>query len=122
LVKALRPGGACYIEDLCARIPFAPADLRDVRQVVFGITVTSIDEYAADLRSAGFADVTATDLTSDRAPYAAHRLAAWRADHANYAATHGEAAYAAQETFYAAIARLYEAGSLGRVRLAAHIP
>jgi cyclopropane fatty-acyl-phospholipid synthase-like methyltransferase len=120
--KALRAGGACYIEDLCRRAPFTSNDLEDLRQVVFGVTVTSIDDYAADLLSAGFAEVITTDLTSDWAPYAAERLTAWRAGHADYARIHGEGAYAAQETFYAVIARLYAGGSLGGVRLVGRVP
>src|SRR5262249_21440844 len=42
LAKAVRPGGGCYIEDLCMRAPFAPDDLRDLRGVVFGISMSSI--------------------------------------------------------------------------------
>lgn len=119
LVRTLRPGGACYVEDLCMRAPFAKDDWRDLREVVFGLTVTSTDDYAADFRRAGFTDVTATDLTDDWAPYAAARLAAWRENHAAYASVHGEGAYAAQEKFYAVIARLYDSGSLGGVRVVA---
>jgi SAM-dependent methyltransferase len=121
LAGALRPGGGCYFEDLCMRAPFAPADLRDVREIVCGTTVTSIDDYAADLRNAGFVDVVATDLTGDWAPFAAARLVAWRANHAEYAGVHGEGAYAAQERFYSVIARLYDSGSLGGVRLVARV-
>ena len=119
--RALGPGGACYIEDLCMRAPFSPEDLREVRDIVFGITVTSIDAYAADLRDAGLVDVTATDLTNDWAPYAAIRLAAWRQNRAGYTLVHGAEAYAAQELFYATIARLYAGGSLGGVRLIANV-
>jgi cyclopropane fatty-acyl-phospholipid synthase-like methyltransferase len=122
LARALRPGGSAYIEDLCARTPFAPAELRDLREIVFGITVTSIDDYAADAAGAGFTDIVATDLTGDWAPFAATRLQAWRANHAEYARVHGEGAYAAQELFYAVILRLYESGSLGGVRLVARVP
>jgi cyclopropane fatty-acyl-phospholipid synthase-like methyltransferase len=118
----LRPGGRCYIEDLCQRAPFAPADLQDVRTVVHGLTVTSIQDYARDLLGARFVDVATTDLTSDWAPYAAERLKAWRANHQAYAAIHGEGAYAAQELFYSVIARLYAIGSLGGVRLMARRP
>jgi hypothetical protein len=74
------------------------------------------------MRAAGFVDIVATDMTSDWAPFAAERLAAWRKNHAAYAQTHGEAAYAAQELFYAVIARLYDSGSLGGVRLVASVP
>jgi cyclopropane fatty-acyl-phospholipid synthase-like methyltransferase len=122
LARALRPGGACVVEDLCMRAPFAAADLRDVRNIVYGVTVTGIDDYAADLSAAGFVEVVATDLTPDWAPFAAERLAAWRANHAAYARVHGEGAYAAQELFYAVIDRLYAAGSLGGVRLVAKVP
>ena len=122
LAHALRSGGGCYIEDLCMRAPFAADDLRDVREIVCGISMTSIDDYVDDLRSAGFVDVTPTDLTSDWAPYAAARLKSWRQDHEAYARVHGEGAYAAQEKFYSVIAHLYDTGSLGGVRLTAHVP
>ncbi len=122
LARALRPGGACYLEDLCMRAPFAPADLRDLREVVFGITVTTIEDYAGALQDAGFIDIVATDLTPDWAPFAAARLTAWRANREAYARVHGEGAYAAQELFYAVILRLYESGSLGGVRLVARLP
>jgi cyclopropane fatty-acyl-phospholipid synthase-like methyltransferase len=122
LARALRPGGWCYVEDLCARAPFATADLRDLRDVVFGVSVTGIEEHVDDLQAAGFVDVIAADETADWAPYTRARLAAWQANHASYAAAHGEGAYAAQELFYAVIARLFESGSLGGVRLVARVP
>jgi cyclopropane fatty-acyl-phospholipid synthase-like methyltransferase len=122
LARALRSGGGCYVEDLCARAPFSPDDLRDLREIVFGVSVTSIEDYAKDMRAAGFVDVAATDLTSDWAPYAAERLRSWRQNHEPYARVHGEGTYGAQEKFYSLIARLYESGSLGGVRLVARTP
>jgi sarcosine/dimethylglycine N-methyltransferase len=120
--SALRPGGQCYVEDLCQRVPWATADLRDLREIVHGISVTGIEDYADDLRRAGLIDVVATDLTDDWAPYAAERLQAWRANRADYAAVHGEDAWAALELFYATIDRLYRGGSLGGVRLSGRRP
>jgi sarcosine/dimethylglycine N-methyltransferase len=122
LARVLRPGGGCYIEDLCMRAPFATPDLRDLRKVVYGISVTSIDDYAGDLRSAGFVDVVTADQTADWTGFAAARLAAWRDSHADYARIYGEAAYASQELFYAVIARLYDVGSLGGIRVVARVP
>jgi len=46
LARTLRAGGGCYVEDLCMRAPFSAPDLRDVRDVVFGISITSIEDYA----------------------------------------------------------------------------
>ena len=74
------------------------------------------------MRAAGSTDVIATDETADWAPYTVARLTAWRANRAGYARAHGEGAYAAQELFYAVIARLFESGSLGGVRLIARVP
>ncbi len=122
LARALRAGGGCYIEDLCMRAPFSHADLHDLRNVVFGITVTSAEDYVRDLSSGGFADVAATDLTPDWAPFAAARLKSWREQHASYARVYGEGAYAAHELFYAVINRLYESGSLGGIRLVGRVP
>jgi nitroreductase len=122
MARTLRAGGECYIEDLCMRAPFGAEDLRDLHEFVYGTTVTSIDDYAADARAAGFVDIVAADLTSDWAPFAAERLVTWRQNHAAYVQIHGEAAYAAQELFYAVIARLYGSGSLGGIRLIASVP
>jgi len=119
LARALRPGGGCFVEDLCMRQPFAADDLEDVRHIIFGNSITLIDDYVQDLRSAGFDPVSATDLTPDWAPFAADRLAAWRQNRIAYSTAHGEGAYAAQELFYTVIDRLYRAGSLGGVRLEA---
>lgn len=115
----LRPGGRCYIEDLAARAPFAPDDREDLLAVLQGVTVTSIEDYVADLRQAALVDIVATDLTSDWAPFADRRLADWRRDRDAYVAAHGEGAWRAQEKFYAVIDRLYRSGSLGGVRVTA---
>jgi hypothetical protein len=84
-----------------------PEDLLDVRTVLVGNTVTSIDEFA-------------TDLTSETKPFVAARLAAWRKDSAGHTHEYGESAYTALETFYAVVARLFANGSLGCVRLVAN--
>jgi len=117
--RLLRPGGACYIEDLCMRAPFAPQDLRNLRKFVFGVSVTSIEDYVRDCHAAGFAE--ATDPTGDWGPFAQTRLAAFRDNHAAYARERGEDAYAAQERFFAVIAGLYNNGSLGGVRVVARL-
>lgn len=114
---ALRPSGRAYIEDLCQREPFEPADLEEVRSIVHGQTVTSIADYVRDLVAAGFADVAAADLTADWASFASERLADWQTDRAAYASVHGEGAWAAQDLFFRVIDGLYRKGSLGGVRL-----
>jgi hypothetical protein len=122
LADALRSGGRCYVEDFYMRAPFAEGDLRDLREDVFGVSVTSMKDYAKDVRAAGFVDIAVTDCTSDWAQYAADRLRLWRQNHDPYARVYGEDAYASQEKFYSVITRLYESGSLGGIRLIARAP
>src|SRR5262249_29671084 len=69
IAQALRPGGGCCIEDFSERAPFTELDLRDLRDVVFAISVTPIDPYVADLRAAGFTRIEATDMTEEWAPF-----------------------------------------------------
>jgi len=101
--------------------PFTAAEWQDVRRAVFGLTVTGIKEYSAELRAVGFAEVEAVDLMPDWAPYAAERLAAWRANRESYARICGEGAYVPQEHFCIVISRLYEGDHLGGVCLTARV-
>ena len=101
------------------RAPFSATDLHDLRQDVFGVSVTSIADYIADLRAVGLTDLVAEDMTEDWAPFAAARLRDWRQQRAAHIQAQGQDAYAAQERFYAVIAQLFASGSLGGVRLTA---
>lgn len=122
IARTLRSGRGCCIEDFSMRAPFSAPDLRDLREIVFGITVTGADAYIADLRAAGFDRIDVTDMTDHWTPFVTERLRAFRANHAAYVRAHGEPAYVAQETFYTAVSRLFEGGSLGGVRVVAHVP
>lgn len=122
IARTLRSGGGCCIEDFSMRAPFSAPELRDLREIVFGVTVTSTDAYIVDLRAAGFSRIEVTDMTDHWTPFVTERLRAFHANYSAYAQAHGEPAYAAQETFYAAVARLFEGGSLGGIRVVAHVP
>ncbi len=104
------------------RAQFSAAELSDVRNVLIGNSVTSIDDFAADLRAGGFVEVVATDLTRETVPFVAARVATWRRDAAKYIDDFGAEAYRALETFYAVIASLFANGSLGCLRVVAIKP
>ena len=103
------------------RAPFADSDLHDLREVLFCVSLTSIDDYVADLRAAGFKHIVPTDLTNGWTPYVNGRIARWREKHTSYAAVHGGKAYAALEKFYALIAHFYNIGNFGGLRIVARI-
>jgi len=117
----LRRGGQCHIEDLCQRTPFAASDLPDVHHTIFGVTLTSITDYARDLHEAGFTEITATDLSDDWTTFCGARMAAWQADHPRHVRVHGEPIYTQLDTFYMVVLRLFGSGSLGGVRLVARV-
>lgn len=110
---ALRAGGHIYIEDLYRRAPFAASDLSDVARTIFGVTLTSADEYVRELQAAGFIDAGATDMTSDWAAFCDARVAAWRGARDRQVRVHGEATYVRLERFFSTVARLFQSGSLG---------
>jgi len=119
IARALKPGGQLYLEDLYQRAPFSESCERDVREILFGTNLTSVEAFTADLRAAGFAEVTVTDLTDDWSAFARDRLPAWRAGRERHIRVIGEPSYAAIEGFYSLIVRLYGTGSLGGIRLVA---
>jgi cyclopropane fatty-acyl-phospholipid synthase-like methyltransferase len=108
LARALRPGGGCYIEDLYMRAPFSAADMYDVRNALIGNSVSSIDDFMADLQAAALTQVERTDLTDGIKPFVAARVVEWRRDKSSHSRDYGEEAYAALETSHAVIARLFE--------------
>jgi len=122
LVRALRPGGGCYIEDLYVRSVLSDEDLQDVRTVLVGNTVTGIAEFAAELRAAGFVNVGETDLTSDTKAFVAERMLGWQRDFDDNSRRYGIATCTALGAFYATVARLFGSGSLGCVSLTANRP
>ena len=84
--------------------------------------MTGIDEHVDDVRAAGFVNVVATDDPPMGALRAPRDWRRGRRTTRAYAHAHGEAAYAAQELFYAVIVRLFDSGSMGGVRLVAQVP
>ncbi len=119
---ALRPGCGCYIEDLYMRAPFSAQDLGDVRNVLVGNSVTSVEEFTAHLKAAGLLRVETTDLTAVVTPFVGARLTTWQKDRISHTNEYGTDAYTALQTFYAVIERLFANGSLGCARLVANRP
>jgi hypothetical protein len=102
--------------------PFSAQDLSDVRNVLVGDSVTSIEQFTAHLRAAGLPRVRVTDLTAVVIPFVGARLTTWRRDRISHTNEYGTDAYAALETFYAVIERLFANGSLGCARIVANRP
>ena len=119
LAATLRPGGQIYIEDLVVRSPFSERDAQTVRQMLYGETVTSVEDYIADIVKAGFVDIDTTDMTPAWTVFCQGRAAAYVASRDRQERVHGTQIAARLETFFSTVHRLFASGSLGGVRIVA---
>ena len=122
LAQAIRPGRRIYIEDLVVRAPLSARDAEDVRRTLYGVTMTGVRQYEADLRGAGFVDLETTDMTGGWAAFCQRRAAAFSSSRERQARVHGPAIAARLEAFFSTVERLFTSGSLGGVRIAARRP
>jgi sarcosine/dimethylglycine N-methyltransferase len=120
LVRTIRPNGRIFIEDLVVRAPFAPEQAHAVRHTIFGVTLTSADDYVNDLCEAGFEEVEVTDMSGSWSAYTQGRAAAFAANRERHVRVHGEEMTARLEGFFTTVDQLFASGSLGGIRLAAH--
>src|SRR5688572_30740199 len=121
LRQALKQGGSLYVEDLHARAPFQGGDVADVRDLLYGVTMTPAGDYARELEAAGFTGITLTDMTADWSAFCAGRAAAWKSQADRHVRVHGIETYARLEGFFSGVQRLFERGSLGGLRVVARV-
>lgn len=119
LRQALRPGGWLYVEDLYARAPFRGDEVADVKQVLYGVTMTGVEEYEREVNGAGLTVVEMSEMSEPWGAFCAERAAAWKAAADRHVRVHGIETYATLEGFFTAVQRLFERGSLGGLRLLA---
>ncbi|HEY6362577.1 MAG TPA: methyltransferase domain-containing protein [Vicinamibacterales bacterium] len=119
LAQAIRPGGRMYIEDLVVRAPFAKRDAEAVRHALYGVTMTGVREYEADLHGAGFVELETTDMTGSWAAFCQGRAAAFTRGRDREVRIHGAATAERLEAFFSTVARLFASGSLGGIRIVA---
>lgn len=116
---ALRPGRAMYIEDFAAARPLSPSEAESLAVKVQATALPPPDEYRDHLRTAGFAEVTLTDVTEDWRRFSAGRLAAWRDQKAEHHRIHGAAIVEGLEDFYRSVDDLWQGGALVGLRVLA---
>jgi cyclopropane fatty-acyl-phospholipid synthase-like methyltransferase len=111
--ECIGDNGKIYIEDLYQRAPLADPG------AIFGVTLTSTEEYVADMRNAGFTNIKPIDMTDDWAAFCRTRANAFRAGRDRHIRVHGSATFEMLEGFFSTVVQLFESGSLGGLRLTA---
>ena len=117
--EALRPGGAMYVEDYFERGTLTDAERETLAGKVYCRDLPRLDDLRRDLGRAGFAQVEIEDVTAFWTGLVTERAEAWRAGRERETALHGEEVFAGLDDFYSSIARLFEGGNLGGMRLIA---
>jgi cyclopropane fatty-acyl-phospholipid synthase-like methyltransferase len=122
LATSLRSGGRIYIEDLVVRAPFSPTEADSVRHMLYGETVTTVDDYVADVTKAGYVDVEATDMSPGWAVFCHGRATEFSSNRARHERVHGAQIAARLDVFFSTVHRLFASGNLGGVRIVARRP
>ena len=117
--EALRPGGAMYVEDYFERGALTDAERGALADKVYCRGLPRLEDVYRDLDRAGFAGVEIEDVTAFWTDHVAERARSWRAGREREAALHGEEVFAGLDDFYSSIARLFQGGNLGGMRLVA---
>lgn len=120
--EALKPGAGMYVEDYFARGPLTAVEREELASEVYCEHVPTMEEYREELAGAGFRRIELIDVSAPWTAFVHARLRAFEAARARHAALHGERIVAGLERFYTVIARLFEGGNLGGVRLVAWKP
>ena len=120
--EALRPGGAMYVEDYFERGALTGGERGMLAEKVYCRDLPHLEALRRDLAAAGFAEVGIEDVTAFWTAHVAERARSWRAGRQREAALHGEEVFAGLDDFYSSIARLFQGGNLGGMRLIARKP
>ncbi len=116
---ALEVGGGMYIEDFAQRRSLTPAEAADLEVKVQCPPLPSSSEYCAQLRAAGFDDVQVEDVTSQWTAFTASRLQGFRASRQRNVSVHGVDIVDGLDDFYATVARLFDTGAIGGLKILA---
>lgn len=120
--RLLKPGGALYAEDFVLLGSLTPLEEQCLRRDVFCSYLPSRGEYAAQLTAAGMVVEQNEELTAEWTAWTRARADKFQQQRAEQLAAHGEEIVAALGPFYEAVAKLFEGGHVGGVRILARKP
>jgi sarcosine/dimethylglycine N-methyltransferase len=116
---ALKPGGVMYIEDFGKSRPLSADEAKALSVKVQCAVLPGRTEYETHLITAGFADVSMSDVTDAWKDFTASRLAVFRAARASSIAVHGQEIVDDLDDFYGAVAQLFQDGAVAGLKIIA---
>lgn len=121
--NVLRPGASFIIEDFAAKpgTSFTDQETSWLLNVVSAPTVSTVEQYTADLQHAGFVDIEAVDLSPIWQKWTKARHDLYVESKEETTKTQGEGIYNSRVNFYKVVDNLF-AGNLGGIRITGRKP
>jgi len=121
--NATKPGGTFLIEDFAAKPgkSFTELERSSLLDVVSAPTVTTPEQYVADLHAAGFVDIRVVDLSEQWRKWTKARHDLYFESKDETLKMHGEAIFNSRLHFYKVVMDLFD-GNLGGVRITGRRP
>ncbi len=119
---ALNPGGAFHTEDLIARRPFDEDELSELSTELFANHLVELPAYEQNLENAGFAPVSAEDMSDNWTAFSGERIEAYHQQRDRHVRVHGEDVVSGLSSFYGVVDRYFSSGKLGGIRVVAVKP
>ena len=118
----LAAGGTFVIEDFAAITPPTAAEAHTLVDLVNAPSVTSVAAYIEELNAVGFVDVEVVDMSNAWTAWTLARSREYDTTEAAAVALHGQRIFDDRQTFYRGVARLFEGGRVGGVRITGRKP
>jgi len=115
----LKPGAILYAEDYYQREPFTAEDEEILTNYVACKNLPTLTQYKEHLEASGFESVHFEDVTGRFREFVNQRAAAFNAKYDEKAAKHGQHVAASFRRFYEGVAKVWNGGRVGGVRVTA---
>jgi ABC-type nitrate/sulfonate/bicarbonate transport system substrate-binding protein/cyclopropane fatty-acyl-phospholipid synthase-like methyltransferase len=116
-LSLLKPGGRFMIEDLVLLAPLTGEEQHSLSHTVSAPSVSTVEAYLQALRTAGFVDLVAEDMTPQWRPWTADRYLQFVREEAFNRPFFGEKIFNNRAYFYRSIRDLFASGHVGGVRI-----
>ena len=116
----MKNSGSFCIEDYCLRDSsklFTAAENEALTDIVGAVYVPSKGDYRKQLEDAGFSNIEFEDLTETWSQWTVERRNRFLEKKDQQIKLHGEEVYKDMEMFYNTVAKLFQGGRLGGVRI-----
>ena len=121
-LKALKPGGKLFVEDFHEIGTLTSTEREALAKDVYCEYLPSLEAFAEQCRSAGFAAVTVNDMTPHARPFAIDRVRLFRDNESRNLRVHGAGITNGLTHFYQVVADLFAGGHFGLGRVIATKP